>query len=233
MSELRVNATATAGGTDAYRYVDTVYFTSNGTFAKASYPWLRAIRVRVQGAGGGGGGADSPSSPGLQVGMSGCGGAYAESFITDIAGLASSETVTVGSGGSGGAGAANGSSGGDSSFGSLVVADGGDGGTSTAFGTTLATVSGRVQSQSPTGDFIVLGGQAGGAVRLSASQGFANGGGDSFLGTISVTYGSGTGNGVNNDSHGGGGSGCLARNGEGAHTGGRGGDGIVILELYA
>jgi hypothetical protein len=42
-----------------YVYVDTVYFTSSGTFTKASYPWLRAIRVRCQGGGGGGGGTNA------------------------------------------------------------------------------------------------------------------------------------------------------------------------------
>ena len=41
---------------EGYVYVDTVYFTSSGTFTKATYPWLRAIRVKCQGAGGGGGG---------------------------------------------------------------------------------------------------------------------------------------------------------------------------------
>jgi len=32
---------------NAYAFVETVYFTSNGTFTKASYPWLRAVRVLI------------------------------------------------------------------------------------------------------------------------------------------------------------------------------------------
>ena len=103
-------------GTAAYNLVQTVYFTSSGTFSKGSYPWLRAIKVKVQGGGGGGAGSGSNG----HGGGAGGGSAYAESFITDIAGLDSSVTVTRGAGGAGGAaGNNNGVSGGQTSFGAL------------------------------------------------------------------------------------------------------------------
>jgi hypothetical protein len=45
-----------------FRFKEAVYFTSNGTFTKADYPWLRAIRVRLVGGGGGGGGCATTSA---------------------------------------------------------------------------------------------------------------------------------------------------------------------------
>src|SRR6056297_165807 len=62
---------------NAYAFVETVYFTSNGTFSKGDYPWLRAIRVACQGAGGGSGGAQATSSGQCSAGGAGGGGGYA------------------------------------------------------------------------------------------------------------------------------------------------------------
>jgi hypothetical protein len=94
---------AAVNGTAVYRFVTTVYFTSSGTFTKADYPWLRAIRVKCQGGGGGGGGAATTGVGQQAISSGGAGGAYAESFITNIAGLDASVTVTRGAGGTGGA----------------------------------------------------------------------------------------------------------------------------------
>jgi hypothetical protein len=103
-----------------YQYRETVYFTSSGTFVKADYPWLRAIRVRCVGGGGGG-----TTDVNISAGGSG-GGGGAESFITDIAGLAASVTVTRGAGGAGRTTAGVGNNGTASSFGALVAANGGE-----------------------------------------------------------------------------------------------------------
>jgi hypothetical protein len=43
-----------------YQYRERFTFTSSGTFVKADYPWLRAIRVRCVGGGGAGGGTALP-----------------------------------------------------------------------------------------------------------------------------------------------------------------------------
>jgi hypothetical protein len=109
--------------TAAYRYVDTVYFTSSGTFTKATYPWLRAIRVKCVAV--------------VVVVRRLCATTaqrfgrwrrwlVAESFITDIAGLDASVTVTRGAGGgAGGSGSAGGNGAVVLFFGALVVCGGG------------------------------------------------------------------------------------------------------------
>lgn len=241
MSELRVGASNTASGVDAYRYVQTVTFTSSGTFVKADYPWLRAIRVKVCGGGGGGAGCTAnPGSTSRDVGRGGGGGGYGESFITNIEGLAASETVTVGAGGAGGAAGANsGSNGGTSSFGTFVSASGGTRGIYggvVADGTSmfLATPSGG--GSVITADFAVPGGPAGPDISNSGF-GFVVGtpSGGSYLApgtagpatTTSIA-------GANGKSNGGGATGAASRGtSAAAQPGGTGGDGVVIVELYA
>src|SRR5690606_33936365 len=61
--------------------VETLYFTSSGTFKKADYPWLARVRVRVQGAGGGGGGAAAPSAGQAAEGGGGGSGGYCEKVL--------------------------------------------------------------------------------------------------------------------------------------------------------
>jgi len=53
-AQLADDAVTGAKLAQGYTYHSTVYFTSSGSFTKASYPWLRAIRVKVVGGGGGG-----------------------------------------------------------------------------------------------------------------------------------------------------------------------------------
>jgi hypothetical protein len=221
-----------------FRLVETVYFTSSGTFTKASYPWLRAIRVKVQGAGGGSGGVGTTSAGQFNIAGGGAGGGYAESFITDIAGLDASVTVTRGAGGSGGAAGNNaGSAGGDSSFGSLVVGGGGDGGAAGAALTAPGhgTASGSSSTQTLIGDFTVFGGNG------SAGVGFANSvvrafGGGSFMAPTRIPPGrSTTGQtGLSGELYGSGSTSAInAENQSTTRSGGNGGNGIVIVELYA
>lgn len=241
MSELRVAASSTLGGVDAYRFVETVYFTSNGTFAKADYPWLRGVRVRVQGAGGGAGGCPASSVGESASAAPGGGGGYAESFISDIAGLSSSETVTVGAGGAGGVGANVGSDGGSASFGTAVVATGGDGG---AGG--FSNSSARSFNPAPSGgigtsgDLLVPGGAGMPAFAMEAglARGMSGGhGGNSYFGAGAPTgnppLSGAVVNGINGRSYGGGGSVPFSIDGGPAGDGGDGADGVVIVELYA
>lgn len=235
MSTLRVSASQTTGGVDSYRYVDTVYFTSSGTFTKASYPWLRAIKATV--IGGGGGSAGVPATTTGESGVAGCGGGGAgtETFITDIASLSASETITVGAGGSGGTSGATGSSGGASvAFG--ATAGGGFGGeagvASSADTTRNCGTNGAV---SGTYDIRKNGGvgtackilRAGGAVgSTSGTPGTSLLGGsleearDNKDSTAGGVYGEGARAGV-------------SRASQGARDGSAGKDGIVILELFA
>jgi hypothetical protein len=232
-----VQSAGTAGiqYADGFLLRETVYFTSSGTFTKASYPWLRAIRVRCQGGGGAGGGADATSAGQGSGGAGGSGGNYSESFITDIAGLDASVTVTRGAGGSGVAGAA-GNAGASSSFGTLVVAAGGLGASRSLANALTRHLNGRpAPAAGPTGDLQIQG--AGGQSFYFSAFDFVRGtsaaGGSSHLGGGGNGLGS-SGDGANGSQFGGGGGGALnAESQATARVGGNGADGIVILELYA
>jgi hypothetical protein len=219
-----------------YVFVQTVYFTSSGTFSKADYPWLRAIRVKCQGAGGGGGGIPATGAGEIGAGSGGGGGVYAESFITDIAGLDASVTVTRGAGGAGAtAGANQGSAGGTSSFGSLVSANGGGAGNGTGIsGPPVNAVFGPAVETGGTGNLILFGGSTLPNVQVSTTNVYQNQGGASFLSPgCSITRTTGAA-GTTGELYGGGGAGgANAQNQATARAGGAGGSGIVIVELYA
>jgi hypothetical protein len=211
--------------TDGYVFKQTVYFTSNGTFTKATYPWLRAIRVKVQGAGAGG---RAGSTNNVHAG-GGSGGGYAEKFITDIAGLSASVTVTVGAGGAGGSTSGGaGVAGGNSVFDTLT----GSGGA-----TPGDTPQGAIGGSATGGDLNIQGGDGMPTPTISVSSWVSSGvGGSSVLGfggrggqlngssvpsagTAGRGYGAGGGGGTMNTT-------TFANGGAGAN-------GIVILELYA
>jgi hypothetical protein len=223
---------------DGYLYRQTVYFTSSGTFTKATYPWLRAIRVKVQGAGGGGGGSAATGAGQAAVGGSGGGGAYAESFITNIAGLSASETVTVGAGGAGGAAGANaGSAGGASSFGALVSANGGNpGGSGVAISPPARNGSEGAGGTTATGDLIIAGGRAARGIAEATNVVSRPDAGTSFLGGrvsgVSTTGGD-SGESAGANQYGAGATGGFGKENRVAEAGGTGGAGIVIVELYA
>jgi hypothetical protein len=225
-----------APSANGYVYNSTVYFTSNGTFAKADYPWLRAIRVKVQGAGGGGGGCATTGANQNSIGSGGGGGAYAEKFITDIPGLSASVTVTVGSGGAGGAaGTNNGSTGGQSSFGAVVTADGGGGGVGQAALTPpIARGGGGGGVTTSGGDLAIEGSGAGAAFHVEAGFAVPSQGGIAFL-SGRPTSGTVTGvAGATGKNYGGGGNGGTNSQNQGtARAGGAGAAGIVIVELFA
>ena len=204
---------------EGYRFVQTVPFTSSGEFVKGTYPWLRAIRVRCVGGGGGGGGVGTTSGVGVAGG--GGGGGIAESFITDISGLASPVEVQVGGGGAGGVGSNTGSTGGTSSFGS-ISAGGGEGGNPSG-GNNVNNAGGNGGTASG-GDLNLPGLAAPSASRNAAGPGGGYGGANRPTGSANGNNGTGT--------YGGGGSGAQdATTVE--RTGGAGAGGMVIVELYA
>lgn len=211
----------TIASTNSYYRVQEVYFTSTGTFSKATYPWLKAIKVRLVGGGGG-----SSGCGGVSGGSGGAGGGYAESFITDIASLASSVTVTVGGGGGGGSSSpGDGSAGGTSSFGSLVSATGGGGGVIT--GSDLRGGSGGVGT---AGQLLIKGGGGGVYTSLRAS----GTGGSSVLGGGGLGRfkgGSGQVSGEAGGNYGGGAGGPSSV--DSSIAGSAGAPGVVILELFA
>jgi len=220
-----------------YRYHSTVYFTSSGTFTKASYPWLRAIKVTVVGGGGGGGGAEATGAGESAEGAGGAGGGYAIKFITDIAGLSASETVTVGAGGSGAAaGNGNGSDGGTTSAFGLTGGFGsrGDGGDATG---TAGYAFGRSSTSGTGGDINGHGDYGGAGIVVDGSisrVGLNNhGGGTIITGVINVAQSATDGTAADANTGGGGSGGRNRQASQTAKAGGNGAAGIVIVELYA
>lgn len=213
----------------------TVLFTSSGTFSKASYPGAKAFRVRLVGGGGGGGGAGTAAAGQNSQGSGGGGGGYAEKLITDIAGLASSVTVTVGAGGAGGSGAADGADGSASSFGALVAANGGTRGFNKASSTLGGYLPAGTGGEGTAGD-LLIGGSGGGSGTGAATLSSGGHGGSSQLGGGGNAVGTGAGSGriggAPGKNYGGGGGGAMTNAGGAAIGGGAGAPGIVIVEVY-
>lgn len=221
-----------------YRLAQTLIFTTGATFSKASYPWLRAIRVRALAGGGGGAGAASTAASQNAIGASGGAGGYSESFITDIAGLSASVAVSVGVAGTAGASGANaGGAGGASSFGALVVANGGAGGAGgSAFASgSIGSAQGAAGGTVTAGDLRVPG--QGSEVALYSFAGIvvpSRPGVAPFFGSIAAQSATAAGAaGAAGSGYGSGGQGGHNAQSQPARAGGAGANGIVIVELYA
>ena len=216
---------------------EIVLFTADGTFDKASYPWLSGVRYRVVGGGGGAAGCPATGASQTAVGNSGGGGGYAEGIVA-VADLATSETVTVGAAGAAGASGAAGGNGGSSSFGSHGVATGGTGGPITAaFNVGLTPYSAIVRGVSgvgTSGDILLRGegidyglSLSAGALAIipkgaAAAHGMGPGGAIGFS-AVGASPLSG---------YGGGGGGSVSAQSVAARAGVAGAPGVVIVELY-
>lgn len=215
-----------------YGLLDQVVFTSSGSFVKANYPGATAVRIRVQAGGGGGGGSLGGSFHAL--GGPGGGGAYSEHFAP-IASLASSISVTVGSGGAGGTGpSGNGAAGGTSSFGTLVVCAGGNPGNAmntNASGSALAP-AGNGGAVTTAGNVCAIPGGAGGHSYVYSGTALrSNLSGSAFMSGGAVRHDQFQGGGDPGIDYGGGGGGGFSTSAN--QDGGAGGNGIVIVDVYA
>ena len=218
-----------------YRYVQTVKFTSSGTFSKASYSGIKAVRIRAVGGGGGGGGSGAAVAAQHSSGSGGGGGGYAEKFVLESS-LTSSVTVTIGAGGSGSSNAAGGT-GGSTSFGSHAVAAGGAGGDTFPSTAVMIGALGGAGGAGTTGD-ILMPGSVGGLGSGNATLGLGGSGGSSQFGGGAVGAYTSTGSGTvagtaASANSGGGGGGSTTNAGGGAMSGGAGGSGMVLVEVYA
>lgn len=120
----------------------------NATGTYTPTPGTKSVVVEVQGGGGGGGGSAITSGTQYSIGGGGGGGSYAKGRFT-AAQIGASVAVTIGAGGTSGTNAANGGNGGTTSFGALISAPGGIGGST---GDAITTTTTRL-----------IGGGAGGA----------------------------------------------------------------------
>ncbi len=118
------NAVGAAGGPS---WTNFQVFNAGGTFTVPA--GVSLIKVQVYGGGGGGGSGYSNTSAyqGSYTGAGGGGGGFAEGIY--IVAPGTPYVVTIGSGGAGGVSFAYGSDGTSSSFGALISATGGKGGT--------------------------------------------------------------------------------------------------------
>ena len=212
---------------------EIVTFTADGTFTKASYPWLRAVRVRLVGGGGAGGGAAAPPTGSeTSIGDGGGAGGYSEKLYM-VGELAASEPVTVGSGGAGTT--AGGTSGGVTSF-KGMSASGGSGGSSRSPTSNLAVTPASIIAggQGSGGDINARGAPGGRALIVLHGSGAGHASGEGGSGPFGGggPGRNGTGDGVAGEGYGaGGGGGCSASSGIEAN-GASGSGGQVVLELY-
>lgn len=144
-------------------YINTLYYTGSNiggpakTYIWSKPPGLKYIEVCCVGAGGGGGSGRKATTIRNFGGFGGGGGAIVwATFEASI--LAGSYDIVVGAGGAGGIGQTtnntngnNGSAGGTSSFGTLVIARGGDGGRGGVTTENITTLGGRAVLCTPAG----------------------------------------------------------------------------------
>jgi len=238
-SALQTQLNAKANLSAGYQYHSTIYYTSNGTFTKATYPWLRAIRIRAVGggAGAGSGGATTNGGGWASAGGGGGAGGYSELLVTDIAGLSASVSVTIGAGGAAATGNAAGTNGGNTTgFG--ITCNGGTGGSGMAQNNAAASTAGGAGGTASGGDLNLTGGR-GQRGTILPTLNFMNPGtgGSSILGAGgnggADVSGAIIGTGNNGLGLGSGGSGGYSTNSSLNPLAGIGRGGAMILDLFA
>lgn len=213
---------------DKYEYV-------SGVWTKP--PGCRFVRGTGVGAGGGGGGCDFSDPPaGKQgAGGGGAGGGYSRSALIDVSAIASIP-FTIGAGGIGGVGGTVGGTGGDTQFGTAGLYLNARGGAGGQQGNHTTGTSGRYGGVAGVGQNGALntGGNGGGNGYATDGVPFGGAGGGSYFGGGARTGStSGTLNGTDASNYGGGGSG--GGNGTvatGPANGGKGSNGVLIIEEF-
>jgi hypothetical protein len=210
--------------------IGTQTFTSSGTYSPT--PGTKSVVVEVQAAGGGSGGIGSAGSSTVSMGNGGAGGGYAKSRLTT--GFSGGIPITVGLGGSGGNLApTNGSDGGLSSFGSLIVANGGRGGISQAQVAPTFSATGSLGGVATGGNLLnIRGGASTNGACLSTTSVLPGNGGGSQLGSGGLSPANNTTTVYGGEGYGGGGGGGYAFNRSG-NSGSEGANGVVIIWEYA
>lgn len=176
------NAAAALVTLGAASRINLQTFTASGTYTPTS--GMKYCLVFSTGGGGGGGGVDSSSNSSgiVAVGGGGAGGTCIELF--SAATIGANQTVTVGAGGTAGAATGgNGGNGGDTTFGALHTATGGEGALGFFGSGSIHAVQGGLGGAPSGGTLNIPGGDGtGGITDATSIFGFAGNGGGSFWG---------------------------------------------------
>lgn len=208
------------------------FFSSSGTYTPST--GMLFCIVEAIGSGGGAGGVTGGAT-GWFVSGGGGAGSFSRAVLT-AAQIGASQTVTVNTAGTGGNGNNNGTSGGTVSLGSLVVANGGGGGTKVNAGATIPF--GGTGGTAGTGDLTGTGGTGQGGCTLSSGSLFVacGAGGNSLWGAggpAPSTGGGGTTSaGANGTGFGSGGGGGSAQSTTNTTTGGNGTTGAIWITEF-
>lgn len=209
--------------------INQIVITADQTYSKPSN--LSYLMIECVGGGGGGGYSVKNLSGFVGLGQSGGGGAYAKSILPFSA-LSPSIACTIGQGGQGGDGNAltPGGDGGTTSFGLLVSANGGKGGISFQYNTSVI-IDGALGGNLGNGQIFVSGepGQRGICIDPSLSISISAGQGANSKYGIGG-QGSLNGDGSFGEQFGSGGGGSATTNLP--QDGGEGADGVIILTEY-
>lgn len=228
--DARIAGTIYKNGTAAYQLGSVQMFTATATYTRPTA--CVAVFVRAWGPGGGGGGALGTASNSAG-GSGGGGGGYSELFS-----LLTTATVSVVIGTGGNGGTLTGSDGvagsGATSFGTLVVANAGQGGTGDAAPTTVSDVTGLGGAGGVigTGGLSIPGEQGGVGFVISHASIVSGRGGSSPNGGSGGANKVGSADGNAGEIPGGGGSGA-STNSATDRNGGAGARGqVIVFEYY-
>lgn len=197
-------------------------------------PGTKFVIVEVQGAGGSGANTGFTGSGEASIASGGSAGGYACSLLKIDQAI--NQIITVGAGGDINSGApAGGRPGGTSSFGNLIICEGGSGGYGQARSTPPFSCTGVVGGTATGGNIINKSGDAStGGIAVGSSAILCGNGGSSKFGTGGFTPTNINTNGRAAIGYGAGGGGAISQSQPGAgNTGGAGSGGIIIIWEYA
>lgn len=209
-----------------------IVYSNSGSYPKN--PNSSFIIVEVVGGGGAGGGTPATSSTQNSVAGGGASGGYAVAVIPTSS-LSASTSFTIGAAGVSAPGVAGGA-GGNSSFGSLIVANGGLGGLPGAAATAsyvLQPVAGGAASATTGAIYLASGSPGGPAIFIGVGAATSGSGGNSPLGAGGGNGGSPVAGGYTTaTAPGGGGGGSAVSSSTAANKGGDGARGVIRIWEY-
>lgn len=223
-----------SGGSSGISSIVVRKFTTSATYFPTS--GMVFCNVKMVGGGGGGGGCADSTDNKVAAASGGSSSGYSESTLT-AATVGASQTITVGAGGAQGT-TSNGSDGGDSSFGTLVIANRGGWGQGGVFNAVQTASRGGLNVNAGTGDITSSGmpGACGFAIyNATSSIAIAGFGGSSVFGgggSVQPLVGSGQTSSFASTGYGSGGSGAAVLQGGTQSSGNAGKSGIVIITEY-